>query len=182
MNAPANDSFIEALSAAGPDPAHADKLNLYGRFVGRWDADLTTHGPSGTRHSAPGEIHFGWVLEGRAIQDVWMTPRRVDRKPNAPVLPVAGNWYGSTLRVYSPSLDAWHIFWIDPATQFFTRQIGRAQGADIVQEGKHDDGSDMRWRFTEITTDSFRWLGERSADGGAHWQVLVEVLARRAKD
>ena len=26
-----------------------------------------------------GEIHFSWVLEGRAIQDVWIMPRRSDR-------------------------------------------------------------------------------------------------------
>ena len=30
--------------------------------------------PAGTKHTERGEIHFGWVLEGRAIQDVWILP------------------------------------------------------------------------------------------------------------
>jgi hypothetical protein len=98
-----------------------------------------------------------------------MIPPRAKRGPNAPILPVAGNWYGTTLRVYDPGLDAWHILWSDPATQFYTRQIGRARGQDIVQEGKLDSGDILRWSFTEITPNSFHWLGEHSADGGATW-------------
>jgi len=42
----------------------------------------------------------------------------------------AGNWYGTTLRIYDPELDAWRILWSDPATNFFTQQIARQQGQD----------------------------------------------------
>ena len=76
------------------------------------------------------------MLEGRAIQDVWILP---------------GVFYGTTLRVYDPALDAWHILWSDPLKQYYMRQIGRARGNDIVQEGKTDDGVAARWSFTEIT-------------------------------
>jgi hypothetical protein len=86
---------------------------------------------------AQGEIHFDWILEGRAIQDVWMIPQQKDRVPHAPEMPVAGNWYGTTIRVYDPALHAWRIYWIDPATNSYRQQIGRPQGADIVQEGIH---------------------------------------------
>ena len=101
-----------------------------------WESDIVSYEEDSTKHNGRGEIHFGWVLEGRAIQDVWMIPRRAERRPGMPAMPVAGNWYGTTLRVYDPGLDAWHILWSDPATQVYTRQIGRARGADIVQEGK----------------------------------------------
>ncbi len=111
-----------------------------------------------------GQIHFGWVLEGRAIRDVWVLP---------------GFFYGTTLRVYDPGIDAWHIFWSDPLKQRYRRQIGRAQGNDIVQEGNDDTGAAVRWRFTEITPDSFHWLGERSSDGGANWQLQAEYFAKR---
>jgi hypothetical protein len=176
MTATSSPSFVEALHAEGPAADRADKLALYGQFVGRWDMDVVTHEANGNKHAGRGQIHFGWVLEGRAIQDVWMIP---PRQPGKPDMPIAGNWYGTTLRVYDPSLDAWHIFWIDPATQYFTRQIGRARGKDIVQEGEDDKtGAKMRWSFTEITPDSFHWMAERSADG-ASWQLQVECFAHR---
>jgi hypothetical protein len=171
-------SFIEALHADGPARDRADKLALYGQFVGRWDSEIITHAPGGATHHGRGEIHFGWVLEGRAIQDVWMIPRRGDRRPDAPQLPIAGNWYGSTMRVYDPHIDAWHILWTDPATMTIRRQIGRAHGAEIVQEGKLETGGRSRWRFTEITPSSFHWLGEESEEGKP-LTLLVEVLARR---
>jgi hypothetical protein len=170
--------FAAALHAVGPAPDRAAALDLYGRFIGDWETDIVTHSPDGARHEGQGEIHFGWVLEGRAVQDVWMIPRRRDR-PGTPSMPISGNWYGTTLRVYDPALDAWRIYWIDPATNAYYHQIGRRQGADIVQEGKTESGALSRWSFTEITPRSFHWKGEASMDGGASWRLLVEVFARR---
>jgi hypothetical protein len=171
-------SFAEVLHAEGPDPERAAKLRLYSRLVGRWEVHVTTLPENGTRHSARGEIHAGWVLEGRAIQDVWMIPRLQDRRPGAPQLPGAGNWYGTTLRIYDPSLDAWRILWNDPATGFFTQQTGRARGRDIVQEGPDPRGGSMRWTFTELEPDSFRWTGERAPDGKT-WRLEVDIRAHR---
>jgi hypothetical protein len=157
-------SLIEALHTAGPAPDRADKMGLYGWLIGRWEMDAVVVGADGTKHSGRGEIHFGWVLGGRAIQDVWILP---------------GFFYGTTLRVYDPGIDAWHIIWSDPLKQLYRRQIGRARGKDIVQEGQDETGAAVRWSFTDITPNSFRWLGERSEDGGTRWQLQAEFLARR---
>lgn len=170
--------FPAVLHAQRPDPERAEALKLYGRFVGSWDAEITAHGPGDISHRADGEIHFGWVLQGRAIQDVWMIPRLMDRG-GAPAFPVAGNWYGTTIRVYDPTLEAWRIYWIDPWTNSFRQQIGRARGPDIVQEGMTESGAHTRWSFTEITPDSFHWLGEGKPADGFDWRLLVEVRAKR---
>ncbi len=158
-------SFRDALHADRPAADRADRMGLYGWLIGDWDMDAVIFADDGTRHQGRGEIHFGWVLEGRAIQDVWILP---------------GVFHGTTLRIYDPGLDAWHILWNDPLRQYYTRQIGRARGRDIVQEGKNDAGDPVRWTFTDITPDSFRWLGERSRDGGTTWQLQAEFAARRA--
>jgi hypothetical protein len=179
MTASSN-QLISVLHAANPASDRAEKLQLYGRFIGDWEAKIVAHGPAGVRHEGSGEIHFGWVLEGRAIQDVWMIPR-LNERPYVQALPVAGNWYGTTIRAYDPSIDAWRTYWIDPATNSFRQQIGRQHGSDIVQEGQTESGALSRWSFTKITPNSFHWLGEASASGSSSWQLVIEVLARRLK-
>ena len=118
----------------------------------------------GSSHKDRGEIHAGFVLAGRAIQDVWIFPTA---------------FHGSTLRIYDPGLDAWHILWSDPLKQYYTRQIGRAAGNDIVQEGRAENGDIIRWRFIERTNDKFRWLGERSDPSGNNFKLQAEFFARR---
>jgi hypothetical protein len=79
--------FIAMLHAADPAPDRLEKMGLYGWLIGSWEMDAVVHADDGTVHNGPGEIHFGWVLEGRAIQDVWILPNV---------------FYGTTLRVYDP--------------------------------------------------------------------------------
>jgi hypothetical protein len=126
--------------------------------------DAVVHADDRTIHRGRGEVHAGWVLEGRAIQDVWILP---------------GVFHGTTLRVYDPGRDAWHIVWSDPLRQYYGRQLGRASGKDIVQIGTNDAGEATRWSFSGITPDSFHWRGERSCDGGVTWQLQAEFLVRR---
>jgi hypothetical protein len=65
-----------------------------------------------------------------------MIPRRRDRRPDAPVMPIAGTWYGTTLWVYDPALDAWRIFWIDPATSFFCQGSARRWARTLCRKAR----------------------------------------------
>jgi hypothetical protein len=66
-------------------------------------------------------------LEGRAIQDVWLMPERSARHPG---LSADRNMYGTTLRLWDPSLSAWRITWSNPAGnhyeqhEFLARRVG----------------------------------------------------------
>ena len=169
-------AFLDALHANGSSADRGANMDLYGWLVGSWEIDVTEFGQDGSRQVRPGEWHFGWVLEGRAIQDVWIVPPRGARQPDA-----AANrkYYGTTLRVYDPRIDAWHIQWTDPVAQAYLTMIGRKQSEDIVQGGTDAAGNLRRWSFSEITKKSFRWRGEVSADGGATWHLHMEFFARR---
>jgi hypothetical protein len=172
-------TFAHVLHADGPDPERAVKLALFAWLIGDWVIEVTTLPEDGSIHQRRGEIHAGWVLQGRAIQDVWMIPQLDDRRPGIGQMPGAGNWYGTTLRIYDPALDAWRILWNDPATNFFSEQIARGRGGDIVQEGTDPRGGSMRWTFTEVTKKSFHWTAERAIDG-PDWRCEAEIEARRA--
>ena len=169
-------AFLEALDAGGPAADRAGNMHLYGWLVGSWELDVVGYPDNGPQRRRPGEWHFGWVLEGRAIQDVWIVPSRQARGPGDAV---ENGYYGTTLRVYDPRIDAWHIQWTDPVSQTYFTMIGRKQGEAIVQEGTGAGGNLIRWSFSEITAKSFRWRGELSADDGATWRLNVEFFARR---
>ena len=51
--------FLEALGADGPSADRAGKMDLYGRFVGSWDLDVTQFREDGVRRQRKGEWHFG---------------------------------------------------------------------------------------------------------------------------
>ena len=92
-----------ALHATAPDPGLAAPLALFGRFIGAWDIEWRGTGRDGNPATMHGDLHFGWVLDGRAVQDVW-------RVPSSGVAPPGLRpFHGTTLRFYDPSLGAWRF-------------------------------------------------------------------------
>lgn len=161
--------FLAALGSEAPPADRAEDMDLYGWLIGSWEMDTVRHLANGANEKSTGEIHFGWVLEGRAIQDIWIRPKR----------PAPSTMYGTTLRIFDPGIDGWHIIWSDPLNQDYSRQIGRAEGSDIVQVGVDSHGLKTRWRFTEITADSFHWIGEERISDADPWRITYEHFARR---
>jgi hypothetical protein len=83
---PAGQRVIDALHVSGPAGEHAGKLMLFGQFVGSWDLKWAGTGTDGEPATATGELHFGWVLGGRAVQDIWIVPGRGVSRFHDPVL------------------------------------------------------------------------------------------------
>ena len=174
-----NHPMLTVLHCDKPADDRAEKMMLYGRFIGSWEGRVARHSPGGERTEESCEVHFGWVLEGRAIQDVWIVPSREKRKE---IAESAGyNLYGTTLRVYDPKNDVWHITWSNPVTQAFNRMTGRQVGNEIIQEYITDEGMRCQWVFTDISADSFHWIGRGTKDGGKTWIVETEFFVRRKK-
>jgi pimeloyl-ACP methyl ester carboxylesterase len=166
---------IEGLAARGTAPERADKLKLFGQFVGNWEFAWTGFHGDGTRETTRGEWHFGWVLEGRAVQDVFIVPSRAERaRRNS-----SDFEYGTTIRFYDPNLDAWRVVWIGPVNRNVRTLLARAQGNRIVIEGANQDGRPLRWTFSEITPSSFRWTNEILDLGASAWRLQEDIRAQR---
>jgi hypothetical protein len=178
QEAAASSSLADVLHAHAPASEHADALQLYGQFVGAWDVEFVDHFPDGTQRRGRGEWHFGWVLDGRAIQDLWIAPPRAER-PDA-LADAYKNRFGTTIRAYDAAKRIWYVTWNNPPSGDHIDLIGRQEGADIVQEGTLPGGARKRWTFRDITRDSFRWVGEASTDDGGSWHTEQEMWARRA--
>jgi hypothetical protein len=98
MNGSASPSFVEKLHADRPAADRAGKMGLYGRLIGRWEMDAVVISDDGTKHSVEEARQNPHVLDGAALEH-----------------PAEMNFAlaGTTLRVYDPGLDAWHILWND---------------------------------------------------------------------
>jgi hypothetical protein len=170
-------TMIEVLQASAPLPELAEKLRLFGQFVGSWDVEVINYNADKSSQTVEAEWHFGWVLEGRAVQDVWIAPKRNLR--------VAGDNahgdYGATLRFYDAKIDVWRSTWIGPVKGYVIPFIARQIGDEIVLEGKSDTGTEMKWIFSEITKESFRWRFVQSSDGWASENKVQEMFCRRTK-
>jgi len=170
-------ALAAVLSAAGRSPEIPEAADCYGWLIGSWALEVRHYWRDVSALGLTGEGHFGWVLEGRAVQDVWIQPRRENR--TGPVDKML-NSYGTTLRVWDAAIQAWRVTWINPVSGARADLVGRWHGKDVVQIGARDGGATpMRWIFSEITADSFHWTGEALEPDGKTWKLEGEYRARR---
>ena len=163
---------VEGLDANGPNPALAERLKLFGQFVGNWDCEVLRYQDNQVQRGT-GEWHFGWVLDGRAVQDVFIVPARSEGgQPRE---------WGSSMRSFDPKTGTWFIAWLGPVQGTLQTFTARQQGGEIVHDGVTPDGRPSRWVFSEIQPDSFRWRSLVSSDRGASWNVTQEIVAHRRK-
>jgi hypothetical protein len=170
-----NDLLCETLVASGPHPSLGAHAETYGRVMGSWEGTLHNHMGGGAPATGSVEVHFGWALDGRAVQDVWITPARHERGQP----PTAGlSWYGTTVRLFDPKSESWRASWLDPVSGLRLELEGRRVGDDIVQLGTRG-GRPIRWTFSRIQPASFLWQGHILDPDGATWRLEVEMRFRR---
>jgi hypothetical protein len=166
----AGQSNFPQLLSDGPSGKYQEKLQLFGQFLGSWTFAGTQYKDDGSRPTDKGEIHFHWVLQGRAIQDVWLETA-ADESDKVEL------FYGTTIRFYDPTTDTWRSTWLDPTTGVVRVFVGRKVGSEIVLEANGADGRPIRWIFSEIKADRFHWRGERKT--GSEWRVYEDLNAHR---
>jgi hypothetical protein len=167
-----------APALRGRPPEQGSELWTFGRFVGSWDLEWSATDADGRALRADGELHFGWVLGGQAVQDVWIVPG--PGEPGHATRPHA--FFGTTIRFYDAELGAWRSTWVEPVNGRVRTFVGRLVGDDI--ELVSLDGSPLlRWRFTDIGPAAFTWLGESSTDEGRTWRHEERMRAtKRPRD
>lgn len=171
--------LFTALIAPARSLEIPETADVYGWLCGSWDLNVLQYrGVNLTGRGMTGEVHAARVLEGRAIQDVWIMPRREERRTDTDN---TMNMYGTTLRMWDASIHAWRIAWTNPVRGHREEQIGRWNGSDILQEGMRPDGTKTRWTFTAITADSFHWRGDALQPGSQTWDLEAEFSAKRRR-
>ena len=172
---PARDAMISALGAANPNASLGDEARTFDRFVGAWDADFGFPHDDGTTTHKRGELFFGWVLDGRAIQDLWI---------GYPAGPGKERTIGTTIRFFDSATNQWRIVFVGPQYNSLVTAQGGREGDRVVFRGVDSNGIPFRWTFRDITNDAFHWQGELSRDGGKTWKLEEDhhMTRRRAEE
>ena len=161
---------IEGLPADGPAPELRSQLQLFGQFVGDWD--IVDHRAPLTQAQPPGEVHFNWILGGRAIQDVWGSIDPTTRRFRP---------WGTTVRYFDRDLGAWRSTWIAPGQHHVRRFVGRKAGPCIVLQEEDRGVRTERWVFTKIRPDSFEWTAWKRSRPRGRWQRIETMRVRRRR-
>lgn len=69
-----------AIEAKSANPSLGDQAQILGRIVGTWDVAYTDFTKDGNAIHRTGEFIVSWVLDGRAVQDLWIVDPSGTRK------------------------------------------------------------------------------------------------------
>ncbi|WP_346533515.1 hypothetical protein [Micromonospora sp. DPT] len=154
-------SVAVAAAFLADGPADDVDLSLFGQFAGSWVLDCTEYDLDGSSTVRRGEWHFGYALGGRATTDVWILP---------------GVEHGVSLRFPDPAAGAgvWRSTWVGPGRRrTHTFLASRVEGQIVL------DGGDLRWTFSDIEVDAFRWSNQaQQPDGTWRLQQTFRVWRR----
>jgi hypothetical protein len=167
--------FAAALLAPGPHPSLGRHAETFGRVIGSWAGEYRDRRAGQPDETGPMEVHFGWVLQGLAVQDTFIAPPRSLHAGST----LKRQTYGTTVRVFHADQEAWRSVWLNPVGGFHTELVGRRIGDDIVQFVLGADRPE-KWVFSRIAARSFLWQALVLADDGLTWRVDTEFQLHRS--
>jgi hypothetical protein len=166
--------FADVLVSASPHPDIPPDARIFEPFIGSWNLVVRWHGADGgvTREERA-EWHFARILEGRGIQDVWITPPVVERAGRSDLYE-----YGTSVRFYDARTGVWQSTWIGPMQSVVRTFAARKVGDRVVLETAGDVEPRLRWSFSDVAPRSFRWTNEVHEAGV--WRMQQTFEATRA--
>lgn len=168
--------FSESLISVSCHKNYTQKLKPYSKFIGSWNFIWTGFKDDGSSWSVPGEWHFSWVLEGRAIQDNWICPKIGERKSNK----YPDGEYGTTIRYYDCNEENLKVIWIGPILSNLSIFEVKEENDEIIQNEIliSPKTKISRWKFKDIKNNSFIWEAAESVDNGDSWKTTQLVEAK----
>ncbi len=144
-----------------------EEYDYFGFLIGEWS--FIWHDNIGTEfeYVNEGRWTFSRTLEGRAIQDTFVTSK---------INTVTGELereYGTTIRIYNPQNKNWDVFY--GCTGEAVQLVARKEDDEIVITCLTPVGFQMKWIFFDIKEDTFKWENIRSTDNGITWDIKARA-------
>lgn len=160
------DDFYTALVSADKNELIPNECDWFKALLGDWDFDYSDI--SGT--VAKGEWIFRRVLNGMAIEDLFICPSRATREEN----PNPDSEYGAALRMYNTKTKHYDMTYI---CESYTKRL-EVDFKDNMIICTVLEKPDEKWVFSEISNRSFHWRNVNILENG-NWQTNANIFARR---
>jgi hypothetical protein len=160
------------LRAWGPHASLGDQARVLARLVGAWDVEYIDFKKNGEKKRRTGELQFGWVLDGRVLQDLWVVnPSEAGKEREV----------YTDLFYFEPKSGNWRVASVDPYTASVANFVGSATADNqIVLESRDLDPAEAhRWSFNDIGPEALVFRDEVSSDNGMTWKVRSEYHMKR---
>ena len=159
------------LHATRPHTSLGNQAEVVDRLVGTWEVAYTHFAKDGAATRRTGAFIVGWVMDGRALQILWIVDPFGTRKDREVY---------TNLHWLDPKSRAWRSVFVDPEHGSVARFTGGPVGHDRFVLETQDFGSEQnRWSANDIQQDSFVWRDEASSDGGKTWRLQAEYQMKR---
>lgn len=142
------DMFYDALLSEKTEKI-PDEYDWFAPLIGDWDFDYYDHYENDEPRHVRGEWLFRRVLEGAAVEDLFICPSREERVSN----PQPDGEYGVALRIFNPNKKCYDMIY--SANAYITRLTFEKENGMLV--GTPDYDANARWIFKDITEDTFHW-------------------------
>ena len=162
--------FINALCSNTLNERISEEYDFFGSLIGEWDIVWNDHLEDAEPRRVKGEWIFSRVLDGTAVQDIFIVPSRSERLRDKQL----DAEYGTTLRIYNPQTMAWDIFYgcMGEAIRLTARKVGE----EIILT--ENTTRKMRYVFSDIKSSSFLWRKERMNEND-EWLTVAKVMAEK---
>lgn len=147
-------------------------MKLFGQFIGSWEWRGFDYEKDGNKIKTKGKWIFQSVLNGNAIQDIFLFENPFDTQEEYAE-------YGTSIRF--PDGDGWKVIWIGPMNKVIRIFNATEVNNEIILKGKNERNELLNWIFSDLSEDSFHWRGEVSLDNGISWFMYEELDARRRR-
>jgi hypothetical protein len=165
-------AMITELRAAGPSATLGNHAEVLRHLIGTWDVQYMDIPKSGKAIYRTGQLLVGWVMDGRAMEDLWIVN---------PSDPGKDREVYADVRYFDPKSGTWPAVFIDPQIASIATFTGGAAGDDRIVLDSQDlvPGQIRRWSFNDIREDSMVFRDDASSDGGKTWARKSEYQMKR---
>ncbi|WP_420320844.1 hypothetical protein [Flagellimonas sp.] len=163
---------IGLLSHAKNDEAPAS-TDHWGQLVGNWDIVVEMLDASGEiKHSFNGEWNWFYVLNGMAIQDVFILPKRKEATDQ-------NLFYGIGLRIYNEKLNKWQTAYMDTSNRQMDmgEAISTAEKITLMETNRKKEK--IRITYFDFQNNTFKWQQEVYNEDKKAWQITQLIHATR---